>query len=942
MSRVRDITPISALLLAALPAAAQVTLDGSVGPAGSVPLVSSEYSITGSLGTYSGTNLFHSFSSFDVASGHTATFSASQPTGRVIARVTGGTRSHIGGTLRSTIEGADLFLLNPSGVSLEDGARLDVDGSFYTSTAGVLSFQTGPDFATSDATPGPLLSSAAPAAFGFTSGSPSIIEVARTNQLAVPAGETLSIVGGDVFVTGDFAELVIRSPGAHLEVAAAAGPIDIPVALADLDMETVEPGTLGVISAFNATIDMSGAGETPAGSVLIRGGRFILSGGSVLMAQNPSDADAVGPIDIAVTDDLRLLGTPVGFSQTLIQSWALAAGAAGDIELHAGRFEMSGGAQIQPWSGGFPEHAGRAPDVEISARVVEIMGGSAVEALALSAGAGSRIGITAAERIAIGDGAAVVADLLPGHSGTPGVIALEAPQVAVSGDAQISTLNAGDAGGVRVEVRAGRLVVEDGGGIVTVSSGAASTGGALDLAVGELAVTDAGRISSIREGGVGGDIGIEADHVRVDNSAGRPEGTFISADDGGAITVLADLVELFDGGQIITRSFADAPAGTLSLDADTILASGVDAHARPSGLFSRARESASPTGVGGLLSIDTRLLEVDDGAAVSSETLGAADAGRVEIAASERVTVRGGANGFSLVAAAAVPLSAGDGGVIRIDTPFIELRDGGQVTTSTGGTGDAGRIDVRADRIEVSGVDPLSGVNRSGFFSRSNTAAVSDGGDGGDIGITATQGVWLSDGGLVSASSSGAGLAGDVFIDAGQLLQMENANVSTEALASTGGNVKVTADSLVYLNDSSIQTDVFGGAGGGGDVTIDPVHTVLNHSSITARAVEGDGGNLLIQTDHYFQSGDSFLDASSQLGIDGTIQVTAPDTDLTGGLARLPSSFLDASAQLERDCAARTERAGSFAVRVQTLPPAPDSALGPVDAGYCPASEATP
>jgi len=940
---------IAALLvlatLFAVPATAQISTDGSLGPPLDLPLEAGEYRITDDLGRYSGENLFHSFATFDVGTGETASFSAESGTpARVIARVTGGDGTQIDGTLRSSIAGADLFLLDSRGVSFGDGSRIEVDGSFYTSSADALRFEAGPDFATADAAPEPLLSAAAPAAFGFTSLSPAQMVLARSDGLSVPEGETLSIVGGDVFVLGDLGGLssaiVVAAPGAQVEIASAAGPVDIPVELSGFDAANAAPGALGTVEFVAATALLNGTAEVPAGSLTIRGGQFVLSGGSRILAQNESGADAVGPVDIAVSGDLRLLGNPGGFPQTQIQSWTQAEGAAGDVRLRGDTVEISGGAQLQILSGGSPAHTGHAPDAEISGRVVEITGDSDVGALALSAGPASRVEISASERIAIGNGATVVAELLSGNSGAPGVISLDAPEVAVSGGAQVSTVNAGDANGSAVEVRGGRLEVADGAGILSESSGPASQGGTLDLRVGELALTDAGRIASIAPGGTGGDIAIEADRVRVSNASGRPEGTFLSADDGGAIAIDADAVDLVDGGQIVTRAFGDTPAGPLSIIADSVVASGEDSQARPAGLFSRSRETASPTGTGGLLSVDARLLAVANGAEISSASFGAADAGRVDVDASERVTVQGGSNGVSLISAAAAPGSSGNGGAIAIDAGLLELRDGGQVTTSTGGIGDAGVIDARAERIEVSGVDPLTGLNPSGFFSRSNTALVPGGGDGGNINLVARERVAISGDGVVSAAATGTGLAGDIAIDGGQRVRIQNAAVTTEALASSGGNIKVTADELVVLEDANIATDVLGGAGGGGDVTIDPVNTVLNRSSITARAVEGAGGNILIVTDYFFQSGDSFLDASSALGIDGTVDVTSPDTDVTEALATLPATYLDASALLERDCAARTERAGSFAVRTRgVLAPPPDAPLSPrgrVDCGAPP------
>jgi hypothetical protein len=284
--------------------------------------------------------------------------------------------------------------------------------------------------------------------------------------------------------------------------------------------------------------------------------------------------------------------------------------------------------------------------------------------------------------------------------------------------------------------------------------------------------------------------------------------------------------------------------------------------------------------------------------------------------------VIGGANGVSLIAASAAPGATGGGGTIEIHSDRLELRDGGQVTTSTFGPKPAGRVDAHARVIEISGVAPTSGDN-SGFFSRSGGE-----GDGGVVDLHASESISMWDRALISTASSDSGLAGDILVDAGSQLQMHDSLITTQADLSAGGNVKVTADRLVYLNRSAIQTLVKNGTGGGGDVTIDPVHTVLNNSNITASAIGGAGGNILIVTDFYFQSGESFLDASSREDVDGTIDVRSPDTNLVEGLDELPASYLDASSRLDRGCSARSARAGSFVVQAREAPlDPPDAAL---------------
>src|SRR5262245_27702181 len=137
--------------LAAPPASAQnqglVVRDGTLGgaPEGIVApglddLGTADYLIRADLGEQHGGNLFHSFKFFSIGTGERATFTnqgAPNPGAieNVISRVTGGEASQIDGTLHSTIPGADVWLLNPSGVVFGQGAEVDVKGSFHAGAA---------------------------------------------------------------------------------------------------------------------------------------------------------------------------------------------------------------------------------------------------------------------------------------------------------------------------------------------------------------------------------------------------------------------------------------------------------------------------------------------------------------------------------------------------------------------------------------------------------------------------------------------------------------------------------------------------------------------------------------------------------------------------------------------------------------------------------------
>src|SRR6185369_9832959 len=127
---------ISILFLALafpLTVTSQVVLDGSFGT--SRPLAGPNYGITSDLGRTVGNNLFHSFSQFNLAAGDTATFSGPPNIQNILSRVTGGNPSSIDGTIRTTITGANFFLINPSGVMFGPNAAIDVSGSFAVSTA---------------------------------------------------------------------------------------------------------------------------------------------------------------------------------------------------------------------------------------------------------------------------------------------------------------------------------------------------------------------------------------------------------------------------------------------------------------------------------------------------------------------------------------------------------------------------------------------------------------------------------------------------------------------------------------------------------------------------------------------------------------------------------------------------------------------------------------
>src|SRR5688572_31607978 len=74
-------------------ALAQIATDGTLGAA--TALTGPHYAITPNLGRQLGSNLFHSFSTFNLVNGQSATFSGPASIAHIISRVTGGSASSI-------------------------------------------------------------------------------------------------------------------------------------------------------------------------------------------------------------------------------------------------------------------------------------------------------------------------------------------------------------------------------------------------------------------------------------------------------------------------------------------------------------------------------------------------------------------------------------------------------------------------------------------------------------------------------------------------------------------------------------------------------------------------------------------------------------------------------------------------------------------------------
>ncbi len=205
------------MLVAGLAASAlaEVVTDGTVGPC---VRLGGDFEIGADLGTRAGRKLFHSFERFSLATGERATFSGPDEIRNVISQVTGGARSDIDGTIRSTLAGADFFFLNPAGIAFGPNARLDLKGSLHISTRTSCASPTAA--CSAPLIPRLLLHRRRPASVRLPARRAATVP-RRPQCPEVPAGGTLSIVGGDIDIVGGPLGL-IRAEAGQIALAAVA------------------------------------------------------------------------------------------------------------------------------------------------------------------------------------------------------------------------------------------------------------------------------------------------------------------------------------------------------------------------------------------------------------------------------------------------------------------------------------------------------------------------------------------------------------------------------------------------------------------------------------------------------------------------------------------------------------------------------------------------
>jgi filamentous hemagglutinin family protein len=853
-----------------LPAHAQsITIDGRLSPAQT--LTGPNYTIGANLGQQRGGNLFHSFGRFGVAAAETATFTGPAGITNVIGRVTGGNASTIAGTLRSTVVGANVMLINPAGIALTQGARIDVPGAFRISTADEVRFADGARFSATNPNAS-TLTHAPPVAFGFLGPAQPISITGAT----INAGG-IGVAGGAVTISGS----TLSAPGGEIRIAGTAGAGEVklerggprstvtswaPVRIeAGATVSTTDfgGGPGGHVRIRGSDVQVSGAqvssdsfGAEPAGHVRIRANslRLDADGGISANSFGPGSAGSVG---ITTDGTLTLAGT--GSVLTYIAADNFGGGHAGRVSIDAGTLSLSGlgGISADNWAGG---NAGRV-DVRAGAGGVLVEAGSAdaytyINALAIAQGDAGRIAITSASDVTVRAtalGGLATIGVYNLSDGAPGTISIATPGSLTLHDAEVTAFSqGGNAGTLRFEAR-------DIGLFGDTSVRASSQGGA------------GGRIDILAHGGLtlDGRGGQFAEVAQIDASGVGGNGL--------GIGIRAGSLTLMPGGAITTRVNGFGQAGDIDIDvAGTIAITGRD-FVIPTGVFSgtsRFANDPNPLGQGGTIRIGASELRMQAGGSISASTRRGGLGGNVQVA------VRGDAVLDASEIAAQTEFTFGESGAagtVALEARNVTLTGGASISTDlSNAQGETGRIDITArEQLSLSGNSRISSAVSSNSVATGSGAAIRIGArqvviadrssinsstagiaTGGAIRIDADS-LALGDGGLISAATSGPGRGGSIAIDA--------------ATASIGANGQVTVATT--------------GSGAAGSMTLNIPGALVIDGRGAGAGLEastahggGDGGAIVVRAGRIglFNGGQIISDTQGS-GRGGTIDVRATD-----------------------------------------------------------------
>lgn len=181
------------------------------------------------------------------------------------------------------------------------------------------------------------------------------------------------------------------------------------------------------------------------------------------------------------------------------------------------------------------------------------------------------------------------------------------------------------------------------------------------------------------------------------------------------------------------------------------------------------------------------------------------------------------------------------------------------------------------------------------------TSGAEQEGRAGSIDLDLTESLTLGQAASISVSSAKAD-GGDILINTDGTVRLAKSEL-TAAAAKDGGSVRMLGSGNMMLIDSRMSAEA--GQDGGNIEVRSPRSLVLQRSDLSANAIHGNGGYISISADGYLPSRESLVSASSEFGLEGSVEIDTPETDVGSGFVILPDGLMSMDANIAERCALR-------------------------------------
>ncbi|MBE7384627.1 MAG: filamentous hemagglutinin N-terminal domain-containing protein [Leptolyngbya sp. SIO1E4] len=871
-------------------------------------------------GAARGSNLFHSFSEFNVGTGEAVYFGNPVGIENILSRVTGGDISNIDGLL-GVDGGANLFLLNPNGILFGPDAQLDIAGAFTASAGERFAFADGNEFSATSPQAGGLLTVSVP--LGVQLNDAAQGDIVNQGALEVNGGQSLTLFGNRVenrggrLVARGGGDIVLVTPqAAGSEVLVDGGTTSTSVLIGStLDGGDVLVTTHDLTVQNDGSIAASTFGQGNAGQVqIVASGNVIVEDDSSFIGSQVGP-DAVGDSGgvVITTTNLSVLNDAEVSASTFGQ------GNSGQVQIVASENVIVEGEGLAISSQVGPDAVGDSGGVNITTTNFSVLNAAQqVDASTFGQGNSGLVEIVASGNVIVeGEGLAISSQVGLGAVGDSGGVSITTTTLSVLDGAIVSasTFGQGDSGQVQIEA-IGDVIVEGERSLIhsQVGPDAVGNSGGISITTANLYVLDGAQISPSTGGqGDSGQVQIEAIGdviVEGDSSGIGSEVNPLARGDSGGVSITTANLSVLNGAVVSAGTLGQGNAGQVQIAAtgDVVVggsfiasqvgsdavgdSGGVDITTTNLSVLDDAAVTASTEGQGnsgpvqiaatgdivvegqhsginslvfegamgdsGGIDITTTNLSVLDDAAVTASTGGQGNSGPVQIAATGDIVVKGER---SVLASIVGPEAVGDSGGVSITTATLSVLDDAAVTASTFGEGDAGPMRIGADEITLSSSN--SEITAETFSS----------GDGGGLQLVALEdALTVSGPGGLGVGTSSTGTAGNIEVTAERFTLTDGVILSAgTAGPSIGGNITVTADETTLRNGSRMTVSSSGTEPGGNLTLTGKQLTLEDGSLITAETASTDGGNLTFTLDDYL------------LLRDGSTISTDAGTDTAGG-----------------------------------------------------------